>query len=370
MRPARPAQRGRPAARARVDAGAGGAFPCVLAMTPPDQPLVSVLLPAWNAAATLPACLASLARQTEMGWECVLADDGSDDATLAVARDVARRDARIRVLSFPHRGIVATLNDALPHCRAALVARMDAAALMHRDRLATQIALLAREPGLAAVGCHVRLFPRARLGEGLRAYERWLASIDSPRRVREDAYVESPVAHPTLLLRTDVLRALGGYRAMGWPEDYDLVLRLLESGQEIGVVPRRLVCWRDHARRLTHTDDAYRIERFTDAKAHFLRRDFLADTEHYVLWGYGHTGRALRRALAKLGRTPTHVVELHPGRLGQTIHGAPVVPPEALASLPRSRLVASVAGVEARRLIRAHLRGLGYVELQDFVCAA
>lgn len=333
-------------------------------------PKISVLLPAWNAAATLPACLATLARQTEPDWECVLADDGSGDATLEIARAAAAKDARIRVVAFAHRGIVATLNDALPRCRAPLVARMDADDLMHRDRLAAQASLLAREPGLAAVGCHVRLFPRAHLGAGLRAYERWLASVDSPRRVREDALVESPVAHPTLVLRADVLRALGGYRAMGWPEDYDLVLRLLESGHEIGVVPRRLVCWRDHARRLTHTDDAYRIERFTEAKAHFLARGFLADSERYVLWGYGHTGRALRRALAKLGRTPTHVVELHPGRLGQTIHGAPVVPPEALASLPRSRLVASVAGGEARSLIRAHLRGLGYRELLDFVCAA
>lgn len=354
----------------RVDGGVTGTFPAGDVMAPADQPLISVLLPVWNAAGTLPACLASLARQTEPRWECVLADDGSDDGTLALARAAARADARVRVLAFAHRGIVATLNDALPHCRAPLVARMDADDLMHRDRLAAQGALLAREPGLAAAGCHVRLFPRDHLGPGLRAYERWLASIDSPRRVREDAFVESPVAHPTLLLRADVLRAVGGYRAMGWPEDYDLVLRLLESGHEIGVVPRRLVCWRDHARRLTHVDDAYRIERFTEAKAHFLARGFLADTERYVLWGYGHTGRALRRALARLGRHPTHVVELHPGRLGQTIHGARVVSPAALAALPRSRLVASVAGVEARRLIREHLHGLGYRELLDFVCAA
>ena len=339
-------------------------------MTRPDEPRISVLLPAWNAAATLPACLASLARQTERRWECVLADDGSDDGTLAIARSAAREDARIRVVAFAHRGIVATLNDALPHCRAPLVARMDADDVMHRDRLAAQAELLDREPGLAAAGCHVRLFPRARLGEGLRAYERWLASIDSARRVREDAFVESPVAHPTLMLRAGVLRAHAGYRAMGWAEDYDLVLRLLESGHEIGIVPRRLVCWREHARRLTHVDDAYRIERFTDLKAHFLARGFLADVERYVLWGYGHTGRALRRALAKLGRHPSHIVELHPGRLGQTIHGAPVIAPEALASLPRRPLVASVAGVEARGLIREHLRGLGYLELRDFVCAA
>lgn len=339
-------------------------------MAPTHEPRISVLLPAWNAATTLPACLASLVRQTETRWECILADDGSDDATLDLAHRAARDDPRIRVVTFAHRGIVATLNDALPFCRAPLVARMDADDLMHRERLAAQAAALDREPALAAVGCHVRLFPRAHLGEGLRAYERWLASIDSPRRVREDALVESPVAHPTLMLRTVLLNAIGAYRAMGWAEDYDLVLRLLEAGHEIGTVPRRLVCWRDHARRLTHNDDAYRIERFTAAKAHFLARGFLADVERYVLWGYGHTGRALRRALAAHGKTPSHVVELHPGRLGQTIHGAPVVSPDALASLPRCRLVASVAGIEARTLIRAHLRGLGYRELDDFVCAA
>lgn len=339
-------------------------------MARPDDPLISVLLPAWNAAATLPACIASLARQTERRWECVLADDGSDDGTLEFARSAAHDDARIRVLAFPHRGIVATLNDALAHCRAPLIARMDADDLMHRDRLAAQAGLLDRDPALAAAGCHVRLFPRARLGEGLRAYERWLASIDSARRVREDAFVESPVAHPTLMLRAGVLRAHGGYRTMGWPEDYDLVLRLLEAGDEIGVVPRRLVCWRDHSRRLTHTDDAYRIERFTDLKADFLARGFLAATERYVLWGYGQTGRALRRALAKHGKHPSHIVELHPGRVGQTIHGAPVVAPDRLATLPPCRLVASVAGVEARELIRGFLRGLGREELRDFVCAA
>lgn len=343
-------------------------------MASPHEPLVSVLLPAWNAAATLPACLASLARQTEQRWECVLADDGSDDGpddgTLDLARRAAAADRRIRVVAYPHRGIVATLNDALPHCRAPLIARMDADDVMHRDRLAAQATLLGREPGLAAAGCHVRLFPRDHLGAGLRAYERWLASIDSPRRVCEDAFVESPVAHPTLMLRADVLRDLDGYRAMGWAEDYDLVLRLLDAGHQIGMVPRRLVCWRDHVRRLTHNDAAYRIERFTAAKAHFLARGFLAGVERYVLWGYGHTGRALRRALAAHGKAPSHVVELHPGRLGQTIHGAPVIAPDALAALPQHKLVASVAGVEARMLIRRFLRDLGREELRDFVCAA
>jgi glycosyltransferase involved in cell wall biosynthesis len=333
------------------------------------QPLISVLLPAFDAANTLPACLRSIARQTETRWECIVADDGSRDATRAVALGAADADPRFRVVSFPHRGLVATLNDALALCRGRYVARMDADDLMHRDRLAAQLALLEADATLSAAGCHVRLFPRRALGEGLRAYERWLRSLDSPRRVRADAFVESPVAHPTLFARTAVLRELG-YRDLGWAEDYDLVLRLLAAGHEVGVVPRRLVCWREHPRRLTHTADAYRIERFTELKAHFLAAGFLAGEDAYVLWGYGHTGRALRRALLAHGKRPSHIVELHPGRLGQTIHGAPVIAPDALATLAPRKLVASVAGATARGQIRAALRGLGWEELRDFVCAA
>ena len=333
------------------------------------EPLISVLVPAFEAATTLTACLRSVARQTETRWECVIADDGSSDGTATIARRHEASDRRFRVVSYAHRGLVATLNDALAHCRGRYVARMDADDVMHRDRLAAQLALLEGDHGLAAAGCHVRIFPRAHLGQGLRDYERWLASIDSARRVREDAFVESPVAHPTLMARRDVLCAFA-YRNMGWPEDYDLLLRMLAAGREIGVVPRRLLCWRDHPRRLTHTTDAYRIERFTSCKAHFLATGFLADTDSYILWGYGHTGRALRRALAKHGKRPSHVVELHQGRLGQRIHGAPVIPPEGLDQIAKAPLLASVAGAEARALIRAFLRSRQYQERHDFVCVA
>src|SRR5690348_9290279 len=61
-------------------------------------PHVSVLLPARNAAATLPACLRSLERQTCRGWECVIVDDGSTDGTRAIGEDWSRRDPRFRVM--------------------------------------------------------------------------------------------------------------------------------------------------------------------------------------------------------------------------------------------------------------------------------
>ncbi|HVP30132.1 MAG TPA: glycosyltransferase [Myxococcota bacterium] len=332
-------------------------------------PEISVLVPAFDAAATLAAALESVRRQRGVTLECVAVDDGSRDATRALLERFAAADARFRVVARPHEGLVPALCAGLAACRGALVARFDADDVMAHDRLARQAAALAADPTLAGVGCHVRVFPRARRSEGRRAYERWLNGIRSADDVAREAFVECPLAHPTLCLRREILLRFG-FRDAGWPEDYDLVLRLLAAGHRLGVVPRRLVAWRDHPGRLSRRDPRYAISRFVACKAHFLARGFLRDAPEYVLWGHGGTGRALRRALAAEGRRPSHVIEVHPRRLGQRIDGAPVVPPGALAALRDRRVVVSVAGAGPRGEIRAALAGMGFLEGRDFVCAA
>ena len=114
----------------------------------------------------------------------------------------------------------------------------------------------------------------------------------------------------------------------------------------------------------------YSRDAFTRCKAHHLAQGFLRRSEEYVLWGYGDTGRELRRALLRHGRHPSHIVEIKAGRLGQRIHGAPVVPPARLPSLRGLPLVVSVARPGPRALIRSALAEMGFVELRDFVCAA
>lgn len=333
-------------------------------------PLVSVLLPVRDAAATLPACLASIARQRGVAFECVVVDDGSRDATRAIAEDLACHDDRFCVVATPPRGLVAALNEGLARCRGIFVARMDADDWMHRDRLALQAEALAADASLAGVGCRVRCFPRAGLQDGLRDYETWLRGIDSPERVARERFVECPLPHPTWMLRRAVYESLGGYRNGGWPEDYDLLLRAIEAGRRIGVVPRRLLGWRDRPGRMWRSDAAYAPDRFLACKAHFLARGPLRHADAYLLWGHGETGRALRRALATEGKRPAAIVEIHPRRLGNVIHGAPVVRPESIESLPRLPLVASVAGAPARAEIRAFCARAGLREGADFFVAA
>jgi len=177
------------------------------------------------------------------------------------------------------------------------------------------------------------------------------------------------LAHPTWLLSTELCRALG-YQALDAPEDYDLLLRALSDGHRLGVVPRRLLHWRDHERRLSRVDQRYRQTRFVWLKARSLSSSFLKDHPRYVLWGYGDTGRALSRELSRFGHQPSHIVEVHPGRLGQTIAGAPVIPATALMGLRGRPLIVSVAGATARCEIRAALERMGFREGADYVCAA
>jgi GT2 family glycosyltransferase len=333
------------------------------------MPAVSVLIPAFNAGATLAAALASVRRQSDPDFECIIVDDGSRDDTAAIARAFSERDARFRVLSLGHAGIVAALNAGLGACSGELVARMDADDLMQRERLRKQRALLAADPSLCGVGCHVRLFPRRGMTDGLRSYEAWLGAMRSAEDVAREAFVECPLAHPTLMLRREVLLGFG-YRDMPWPEDYDLLLRLLENKLGLGCVPERLLHWRDSGGRLSRTAARYAISAFTQCKAEFLARGFLAASERYLLWGYGHTGKALSAALSERGKHPAGIVELHPGRLGQLIRGVRVVAPAGLLELPRAPLLVSVAGLTQRTEIRAALAAMQLVELRDYVCCA
>lgn len=351
------------------------------------SPRVSVLLPVWNAGKTLAACLRSIERQRESDWECVLVDDGSTDDSLVLAEQAAARDARFRVVPRAHGGLVQSLNAGAALCRAPLVARMDADDVMHRDRLALQCATLDRDSALDAVGAFVRSFPRARLGDGLRAYESWLNGLGDADALFRDRFVECVVAHPALVVRRERLLDLG-YADHDWPEDFDLVLRLLARGPCIGVVPRRLLAWRHAPNRTSRRDDRYALDRFTACRAYYLARDFLGARSpathaaagtasdalacEYVLWGHGPTARALRRALAANGCRAAAIVEVHPRRIGNAIGGAPVIPPEALATHPVRRLplIASVAGAKPRAEIRAALAAIGYRDGHDFVCAA
>ena len=125
-------------------------------MTRGIEPLVSILVPAYNAEATLAETLQSALVSSYSNLELVLVDDGSTDATATIAETFARQDERVRVFRQKHQGVSAALNFGLARVRGDLVARLDADDLWHSTKLEKQVELLAADCTVALAYTFVR----------------------------------------------------------------------------------------------------------------------------------------------------------------------------------------------------------------------
>ena len=334
-------------------------------------PRVSVLLPVRDAEATLPACLASLATQTLDDHEVLAVDDGSRDASGEILAAAARRDARLRVVHGERRGLVTALNAGLALARAELVARMDADDLAERSRLALQAATLASDASLVVLGARVALLgDPGHPNPGMRAYLAWQNGLLDHETITRDLFVESPLVHPSVMLRTAALRALGGYRDYGGPEDYDLWLRGHSAGWRFAKRPETLLQWRDAPGRLTRVDPRYAPARFRALKLEALERGPLARGRAVVLWGAGPIGKGWARALAAAGQRVAAFVEVDPARIGGRVHGVPVVDVRGALAFPGALHLAAVGQPGARERIRTAARAMGLVEGRDLLAVA
>jgi len=339
-----------------------------------DVPTVSILMPCYNVADTVDVAITSLLGQTLPEHEIVAVDDGSTDTTGDHLADWVTRDSRVRRLSLPHRGIIPALNDGLSACRAPLISRMDADDRAHPERLAKQVAFLNAHPDVALVGCLVEGFPADEVGEGFQLYLEWLNGLVTPEAIAHEIFVESPLVHPSVTLRRAWIEQVGGYQDRGWPEDYDLWLRMHLSGARFAKVPEVLLYWREHPARLTRTDERYSADNFLRAKAHYLCQGPLHNREAVIVWGAGKMGRRLSKHLLHEKATVTAFVDIDQAKIGRTRRGRPIIAPEDLLGwwrrYDRPVVLAAVGSRGARELIRDRLNHMGLREGVDWWAVA
>jgi len=337
-------------------------------------PRVSILMPVYNAASTLPEVMKSIAGQTLADFEVIAVDDGSDDDSGMILEAWRRRDRRIKPVNAGRVGLVEALNRGLTLCRGTLVARMDADDRMHPDRLARQAEMLESRPEISVAGSLVETFADGPVGEGMRIYEAWLNSLVEPEDIAREIFIESPIAHPSAMVRRDELQALGGYRDAGWPEDYDLWLRYHAAGRRFAKVPEVLLYWREHTGRLTRTDARYSVENFLRVKARFLVDGPLDGRDGLIVWGAGQTGRRLSKHLVRMGRPVDAFVDISPRKIGGNLRDAPVIGPDGLldawSRFSRPMLLVAVSSRGARKLIREALSDMDLSEVEDYLCTA
>jgi glycosyltransferase involved in cell wall biosynthesis len=324
---------------------------------------MSVLLPARNASATVREAVASmLAQEDAPPFELICVDDASTDATPDILAALAREDSRIRIVQGQGRGLVSALNLGLRHCRGELIARMDADDLAHPRRLELQAEMLAADPKLAAVGSLVDCFP---LSPGLSRLESWLNETVTAEQCANARFIEAPLVHPSTTFRREALQ--DGWRDNGWPEDWDLLLRLHEQGWQLAKVPRKLLRWRDSDERLTRTGPAYAAAQLVKLRAHYLARGPLKG-RRFAIWGAGPTGKRLARELEAYGLRPVAFYDVD--RKKRIARDVPVLREDALPAPGETFLLGAVGAAGAREEIRSVLRPRGFREGPDLLFAA
>lgn len=230
------------------------------------DPLVSVVIPAYDAERFLGEAIESVLAQTYAAVETIVVDDGSSDGTAAIA---AAYD-EVTLISQPNSGPSAARNRGFAACSGELVAFHDSDDAMTPDKLAVQVGHLLANPEVGCVLAEQELVVEegAELpfwAEGSR--------VPTVTPARTAKLADEPDVHTmTMVLRRSIFEQVGGFdETMRSAEDVDWLLRASEAGVEIARLPAILLRRRVHATSLTQDATASREGHFRALKARIER---------------------------------------------------------------------------------------------------
>jgi glycosyltransferase involved in cell wall biosynthesis len=327
---------------------------------------ISVVMPVYNAEGTLLRALDSLRAQSVQPLEIIVINDGATDGT----RALLQQQDDIKFLDHSHRGIAPALNDGLAAVKGDYIARMDADDLSYPNRLELQASFLDTYPDIGVVSCRVAFGGDRETQAGYAAHVDWINSLIEPDEIALNRFVESPLAHPSVMFRRELFEQFGAYRDGPFPEDYELWLRWMALGVKVGKVDEELIRWDDPPDRLSRTDPRYSVASFYETKAGYLFQWLEKNNPHHpniIVWGAGRVTRKRVAILEKFGLNVTHYVDIKPRQLNcQT----PVLQPTDIPDPDTCFILSMVGKRGAREDIRTVLHEQGFKEGQNCIFAA
>lgn len=191
------------------------------------QPLVSVIIPVYNANGFLPSAIESILSQIYRNFEVIAIDDGSVDNSYQILKSYAKRDSRLRVYKNQRNlNISNTLNRGIKLARGQYIARMDADDLAHPKRLSRQIKFMKSHPEVVILGGQVKTIDINNKIIGRKLFPK------TDQQIREALFTTNPIQHPTAIINRALLPKNFAWYNPSLPpaEDYDLFFRLGQYG--------------------------------------------------------------------------------------------------------------------------------------------
>ena len=202
------------------------------------QPEISIVIPTYNAESTLENAVSSVIGQSFENWELIIADDASSDGTVRLARELASRDGRIRVVeSEVNKGVAEMRNYGVSLSRGQYVAFLDSDDTWHPDKLIIQ---LGRMRDTDASLCYTSYALVNASGKKARADYIVPDETDYPSMLRENV-----IGCSTVLISAEVARS-HPFSTAAYHEDYVLWLQLLREGHRAVGCKEVLTDWCYH----------------------------------------------------------------------------------------------------------------------------
>ena len=217
------------------------------------MPKISVIMPAYNAEKYLKEAIDSILTQTFADFELIVINDCSKDATEQII--LSYDDSRVVYLKNEQNlGVAGTLNRGLSVAQGEYVARMDADDISEPQRLQVQLKFLEAHPQVVMCGSHVTVFFDT--GE-----QRVCYYPTNDGQIRAVLLFACPFAHPSVMLRTNVLRDHGLHYDEEFEkvEDYRLWTKLAEYGK-LANLPEPLLRYRKHPQQVCATSPQAQYE--------------------------------------------------------------------------------------------------------------
>jgi glycosyltransferase involved in cell wall biosynthesis len=210
-----------------------------------NSPLVSVLTPAYQAAAFIQETAESVLSQSCPDFEYILIDDASRDETYPLITKLAQRDDRIRPYSNQiNQGIAETRNACVKQARGKYVLWQDADDISLPDRIADLVEFMEENPEVGICGSYMQPFGSSGAGE-IKTYP------TSDVEMRKSIFKISVVSQPTAILRRECFEKVGIYNSRYInTEDLDMTFRI-GMQYELGNVPKVLLKYRLHEQSTT-----------------------------------------------------------------------------------------------------------------------
>lgn len=252
---------------------------------------VSVVLPVYNANATIHRAIQSIQEQSFTDFELIVVNDGSTDSSVSIINELASQDHRIKVFSLSRSGVAKALNFGIKKSKGDYIARMDADDISPPERLKMQTEYLDKNSDVGLVSSLVRYCGDFESNEGYVTYVNWINKVVSPTDIQIKRFSESPFAHPSVMFRQSLIHQFGGYQEGLLPEDYELWLRWLRHNVKMHKINEYLLDWYDHPARLSRTHKNYEYDLFYMVKAKyvalFLAATFGKKLPELWVWGAG-----------------------------------------------------------------------------------